>query len=74
MSTPAMYRLFKLTAVSDRENTKTFSFGQASALAEHILRIVFHITTDEVRHRTHKDSIPGVYICVPTKDLDPACK
>lgn len=49
MSTPAMHRLFKLTAVSDKENNKRFSFGQASALAEHILRIVFYLTTDKVR-------------------------
>lgn len=54
MSTPAMYRLFKLTAVSDKENTKKFSFGHASALAEHILRAVFHLTTDKVR--PHKES------------------
>jgi len=44
-----MYRLFKLTAVSDKENTKKFSFGQASALAEHILRAIFCLTTDKVR-------------------------
>lgn len=49
MSTPAMHRLFKLTAVSDKENTKRFSFGQASALAEHILRVVFYLTTDKVK-------------------------
>lgn len=49
MSTPAMYRLFKLTAVSDKENTKKFSFTQASALAEHVLRAIFHLATDKVR-------------------------
>eukprot|EP00903_Cladosiphon_okamuranus_P015266 g14107.t2 len=49
VSTPAMYRLFKLTAVSDKQNTKKFSFSQASALAEHILRAIFHLTTDKQR-------------------------
>lgn len=56
MSTPNMHRLFKLTAVSDKQNAKLFSFGQASALAEHILRSVFHVTTDKVRLQTHTDS------------------
>ncbi|CAM9126800.1 unnamed protein product, partial [Ectocarpus fasciculatus] len=49
MSTPTMHRLFKLTTVSDKENKKKFSFVQTSALAEHILRSVFHFTTDEHR-------------------------
>lgn len=58
MSTPAMYRLFKLTAVSDKENTKRFSFSQASALAEHILRAVFHLTSDKVKLKTQKQGNP----------------
>ncbi|CAM9264206.1 unnamed protein product [Scytosiphon promiscuus] len=49
MSTPAIHRLFKITAVSDKENKKRFSFGQATALSEHILRIIFHVTTDKRR-------------------------
>lgn len=49
MSTPTMHRLFKLTTVSDKENKKKFSFVQTSTLAEHILRSVFHFTTDEVK-------------------------
>lgn len=48
MSIPTIHRLFKLTAVSDKENTKKFTFGQATALAEHIIRITFHVSTDKV--------------------------
>lgn len=72
MSSPAMYRLFRLTAISDKENTKKFSFGQASALAEHILRAVFHVTTDKVRPQTFKDSnVEAFFVPWCTKPVMP---
>lgn len=57
MSTPVVLGLFTLTAVSDNENRKMFSFKIASTLAEQILRVLSTLTPDKVNIITVGDGL-----------------
>lgn len=67
LSTPAVLRLFELTAQPDRQNQKSFAFKQASLLAEHILRMVSHYTPDKVGPL--RDSATAFAMCTVSQRL-----
>ena len=62
ISTPFVLGLFALTAVPDNENRKMFSFKNASALAEQILRVLSILTPDKVNFITAGDGVEWPFL------------